>query len=989
MSVIRKIKSLLILMLISYGSSYGFMQDQDNASLQDTIAEETRDTVEIDPVQDLKALFEFEVPKYNRIKSIKNASLITGNSLQQHIKGELAGVYVSESTGEPGTNIQMYIRGLNRPVLSTRDIYGTQPLIVMDGIPLIGEHPFAFDIQNYDIERIGTENNLLANFDIDNIESIRVLKDLSATATYGPLGANGVIEITSKKYDGNGEKSISINSYIGMAQRPSVTTINGAYENAFRRQFYDRYTTNGKFNDDDIYPTYLSDSLNNNYYGPSNWSDSYYQNGLNHGINANIAGGGRRATFQFSLGNVKTTGVADDTQFDKYNARFFLNLRPFKWLNFETLFNASRLGRDRNRNLQNRFAMMGYLPDLGAPLAPNKDIYDQYLQEFDKSFDNNFTNILEGFFRFQFDIGKVKYKTKFAVDYNEGYRDLFYPSTILENSNFASNYYGYNQRLMVDNQLAYDIQNGSNYLYFELGNSLVWDVYKYNYAYAYKGVNDFIKLNLLESNPLSGDYLNPTAFPRQLVYKFLDRTKHNMVNFYGKTSYTYKETYTAALTLRYDGSSNAQPTSRWFFSPVLALGWNAKNNLLKDHANVNAFNIRASAGRVGIYNTFDNYSQGPSYTAQVGYTGNAIVPGYNGFAVLVRPYDVGWVGYDIPWSYSDMANIGFDIGLKNRDLQLSFDAYIRDTKDQLIMLPGKKDYGYQYQYESGMDVRNMGIDLNISGNVIQNKQVTWNSGLTLGINTNKLLALPLGLDQIEVNDRLLKVGERIDAFWVYKNEGIYNTDQEVPSFDGNKLTYNGIILKAGDPIWSDTNKDNQITKEDKVLDGNIIPKLNGSWNNMITYKNFDLNLNFYFNLGRKIINQEMANRFNFIENENSSNINSIKEITYWENRGDYAKYPLYNPWSSVSPYQSGQSLFLEDGSFLKLRTATIGYNFKDVLNNKLGKNGDLYVYLSANNLFTLSNYSGRDPELVNFFGYDRGYSLPIPRTFALGFKLKL
>jgi len=288
-----------------------------------------------------------------------------------------------------------------------------------------------------------------------------------------------------------------------------------------------------------------------------------------------------------------------------------------------------------------------------------------------------------------------------------------------------------------------------------------------------------------------------------------------------------------------------------------------------------------------------------------------------------------------------------------------------------------------------MDVRNMGIDLNISGNVLQSNQVIWNSGLTLGLNTNKLLALPYGLEQIEVNDRLLKVGERIDAFWIYNNEGIYNTDQEVPAFEGNKLTYNGIILKAGDPIWTDTNKDNKITKDDKVLDGNIIPKLSGSWNNMFTYKNFDLNLNFYFNLGRKIINQEMANRFNFIENENSSNINSIKEITYWENRGDYTKYPLYNPWSSVSPYQADQSLFLEDGSFLKLRTASIGYNFKDVLNNKLGKNGDLYVYLSANNLFTVSNYSGRDPELVNYFGYDRGYSQPIPRTFALGFKLKL
>lgn len=994
-SVLRKLKSLLIFSLIAMGclqghASYMVLQvQQDTTNAPSDTVQAGTNGVPPDSLDQMNPLHEIDLPKYNDLHTIRASRMITGNSLQQHVKGELPGVFVSESNGEPGSTIQMFVRGLSKPILSRRDIYSTQPLVVLDGIPLISQHPFAFDIQNYDVERIGTENNLLSNFDIDNIEQIRVLKDLSATAIYGPLAANGVIELTSNRVIGDGDKRISVNSYIGVSQRPNVTTINGAYENAFREQFYDLYTTNGRYNDDDVYPIYLSDSLNRDYYGPSNWSDSYYSTGLNRGINANISGGQPRSTFQFSLGNVRTSGVADETKFDKYNARFFLNLRPFNWLTFETLFNASRINRDRNRNMRNRFAMMGYLPDLSAPLAPNKEVYDKYLEEFDKAFDDNFNNILEGFFRFQVNVGRLKLSSRFAVDYNEGYRDLFYPSTVLENSNFASNYYGYNQRLMTDNRLSYDIDNGKNYLYFELGNNLIWDVYKYNYAYAFKGVNDFIKINLLESNPKHDDYLNPTAFPRQLVYKFLDRTRHNMMNFYGRTSYTYDETYTASLTLRYDGSSNAQPTSRWFFSPVLSLGWNAGKNLFQDNPDIRAFNLRASVGRLGIYNIYDNYSQGPSYTSQVGYTGNATVPGYNGFAVLVRPYDIGWVGYDIPWAYSDQLNLGVDVGLHNRDINVSVDAYIKDTKNQLITLPGKRDYGYSYQYESGMDVRNMGIDVSASGNLVQNDKITWNTGVVLGVNTNELLALPRGLKEVEVNNRLLKVGERVDAFWIYETQGIYQTDQEVPERDGQKLSYNGIVMQAGDPIWRDVNGDHQIDKNDRILKGNILPKLSGSWTNMVSYGNFDLNLNFYFNLGRHIVNQEMANRFNFIENENASNINSIKEITYWEKRGDYSQYPLFNPWSSVSPYQSDQSLFLENGSFVKLRTATLGYNFRDVVGNRLGKHGDLYVYLSANNLFTLSKYSGRDPELVNYLGYDAGYSLPLPRTFALGFKLKL
>src|SRR5690606_32462252 len=168
----------------------------------------------------------------------QNTSKLTespGVGLQQFLKANAPGVYIQESTGEPGALQQMYIRGTAMPLLTKRDIYQTQPLVVLDGIPLISdEHPFAFDIQNYTFNRVGTATNLLSHIDMNNIARVEVLKDLSGAAMYGPMGANGVIVLTSK--NAGNKKRISFNSYVGFAQRPSVTTINGEYENDFRKQ---------------------------------------------------------------------------------------------------------------------------------------------------------------------------------------------------------------------------------------------------------------------------------------------------------------------------------------------------------------------------------------------------------------------------------------------------------------------------------------------------------------------------------------------------------------------------------------------------------------------------------------------------------------------------------------------------------------------------------------------------------------------------------
>src|SRR5690606_36081707 len=226
-------------------------------------------------------------------------------------------------------------------------------------------------------------------------------------------------------------------------------------------------------------------------------------------------------------------------------------------------------------------------------------------------------------------------------------------------------------------------------------------------------------LNLIEADRNKPEFLNPSGFSRELVYKFLDRTQQNLVSFFGRADYSFRDHYSLSVLLRTDGSSNAQPTSRWLFTPGVSFRWDVKNSTMQDADRLSVFNVRIGAARVGRIYAFDNFSQGPQYTADVTYTGNATTPGYNAFAVLSRPYNFGWVGYGIPWAYADQLNVGIDLGAWGGRLNASVDGYIRDDKDQLLGIPSYAEYGYSQSYEHGMAVRNMGVDVALAASILE------------------------------------------------------------------------------------------------------------------------------------------------------------------------------------------------------------------------------------------------------------------------------
>jgi hypothetical protein len=234
-----------------------------------------------------------------------------------------------------------------------------------------------------------------------------------------------------------------------------------------------------------------------------------------------------------------------------------------------------------------------------------------------------------------------------------------------------------------------------------------------------------------------------------------------------------------------------------------------------------------------------------------------------------------------------------------------------------------------------------------------------------------------------IGDRKLQVGQPIDAFWVYQNKGVYTSDAEVPVKDGKPLSINGIAFRAGDPIWVDNDGNNRIDNNDRILTGHAIPPFTGGLTNKFTFGRFDLDFHLFFAVGHSALNLRDQQRYDFVTLDNMQSLQSIREIFFWQNTNQKDDYPIYNPESNVHPYRAEQDIFLEKLSYLKLRSVSWGYLFP--LKNKENR---LYLYLIANNLFSISNFSAGDPELVNFNGTYDGYMLPIPRSVSLGMRFK-
>lgn len=899
------------------------------------------------------------------VTEIKKAPYV---SLQQYLKGNVAGVYVQENNGEPGTIQSMLIRGISTPVFSNKDVEANQPAVYMNGLPLSSRHPFVYDIKQYDVNPLGSANNLFAGIDLNNVKSIEVIKDPVRLAKLGPFAANGVIWIETNDAVNTlkNKEKVSLSATYGIVAPPrEISPVNALYEDSFRQKFYDTYNL---VYDKNSKPAYLNDRTDPNYYGSSNWADKYYNLGQQYNANASLKGGNENASLLFTVSSLRNSGIADSTDFQKHNMNFFVTMQPLKNFWMDAMISGTKTNRNRNRNLRDRYAETEYITDFSYPMAPGESAYNNFLTLDKETDDRNSVDYISGYLKLRYNKRELKTGAELLYDYNVDTRHVFWPSTLMESVSYVSDFTGTNRRVVLRGYARYSFDFGGKQqrLDVQLEGNHYRDLNKYNYTRGFDGTNDKYKTTI------SGGYR---------TYHFVDKEEGALTSSGLSLDYQYKKYLSVSAIAKYDGYSKMQADRRWLFTPAFSANWNIKNQLNIDNNTLSELSIVASWARIGRLIGSDRFAAGSFYTSgNMGWLNQWAIPSANTFATISRPYSSGWGSYGIDWPYSDKLNVGINTSFFNKRLGVKGEFYSNDDKNLLTAFPVAQEYGYSFQYLSGMHVNNSGVDLTLDGDILRNSdKLNWKTSINLNYNKNKLKALPNGQNELVIGDRKLVVGQAIDQFWVYENQGTYKS-----GVDGN-LSMDGVSFQDGDAKWNDINRDNQITADDKVLKGHALPNVTGGMTNYFSYGKFDMSFQLFFALGQSALNRYDSNRYNFSYLDQRNDINAIKEVFFWQQGKERNDYPVYNPSSSIESYRADQDLFLEKASYIKLRSLSLGYKFGEP-NNK--KSHDLYVYLVANNIWTHSNFSGVDPELIDFNGYYRGYAQRIPLTMSMGVRYK-
>lgn len=831
---------------------------------------------------------------------------VTTPTVENMLNGKVSGVYVAPGSGQPGSNGAVQIRG--RATLSG----STSPLWVIDGV-IVGEDP-------------GVLNP-------SDIENMTILKDAASTAIYGSQGANGVIIVTTKM--GKSEK-MKINASVKLGVS---TMTNGKMEVMNGAELYDYYASFP--NQEDIKFSRWNPELRNANF---DWGELASQAGFTQDYNISLSGGNEKMSSYFSLGYYSEEGTVKGYKYDRYSFRYRSNYKPFSWLTIKPNISGSMKNTDDSQyDYTAKYTMFPWDSpyDEDGNLVPDR--YSGWVDSSDLNYLNSISygnhtarKTYEFSGNFDFDIKITDWLTFTSVN-NYRWTGYFQSTYADPRTDSASGVQG-----RVEEEQTNNIQRYTNqYLTF----NKIFGKHSVQALLAYEFMDTSAKvINAKGTGIVSGfEVLDATATPEEVGGNLTEWAKQSV---FAKANYTYDNRYLAEVSLRRDGASNFGDDKKYgnFFS--ISAGWNINREKWFKADWVDVLKLRASYGSVGNI----PYSKYPQYGLY------SVSSNYNGIPAIL----ISQVGNkDLTWEQTYTAGVGIDANFFNNRLRFVFDYYNKYTSNILYQVPVSGLTGITSRWQNVGEMRNSGIEITIGGDIIRTKDWLWSLDLNMGYNKNKLeklygddpnmMIIGGGGNDTSIAgaaEKVLKVGYSTDRYYLRE--------------------WAGVDPKNGAPLWYKNDGSGETTSNyseaKQVMTEATSPKLFGGFNTSLTWKNIDLNASFGFSLGGKIYNYS---RQEYDSDGAYTDRNQMKLIdgwSRWEKEGDIATHPAAS-YGNKSNSNKASTRYLEDGDYLKLRSLSIGYN----LNLSKYYIQNMRIYFTAENVFTLTGFSGIDPEVPAYY----------------------
>ncbi|WP_198034427.1 SusC/RagA family TonB-linked outer membrane protein [Dyadobacter tibetensis] len=900
----------------------------------------------------------------SEIKMDKITEAQVSDSFESLLQGKVAGMNIQLNSGEPGSKPTIIIRGL--AAVSRGDASAvSEPLYVVDGVPIISRTADEFSI---------TSTNVLADLNPSDIEDVVVLKDASAAAIYGSRAANGVILITTKK-GRRGKPQISFNARLGVNYVPQLQDVaGGAKEREQVARLYASYAPYGV-----SMPAMYTDINNPFYNNSSDWQGYLYNTSITQDFNGSIRGAGDFGQYSISMGHMDNKGILFNTGFKRYSTMASTSFNALKnSLVIDNTLAVSRTDQTRNPDgLSANYSTLFPLPNndivKGSEvygIGKNSNVNDRI------RFSSNATlNLFQN----------LTYKTSLSLEYTRSMKDTYSASrrTLRAyNSSGASE----SRNLLFQNTLNYAPKFSEGHsLNFLLGQS------------AEKIETKITQVNSVAASPSLSETVN---WPSGNAIGSSNYTASSILSYFSRVDYSFQQKYMIGGSLRADGSSKFGQANRWGIFPSISAGWNfGKESLFKNLDWFESGKVRASYGISGTTWNNDYLALGIMDGGALDSYNSLLEISYGGISGYSPSWYDGFKNENLTWVKSQMSNIGMDVSLFGNKLEFIVDAYEKVTKGLLLTTSLPTTSGYNEVYRNAANVLNRGLEFTVNTNINSGREFNWNTGLNFALNRNRVIALPDGnADIIKTSTSgqdfgsIVRTGTPLNGFFFYQSQGIYQTESQIPvnpKTGARLLGLQNKKLAVGDRNFRDQNGDYIIDVKDRIYAGDPNPKWTGGWTNDLRYKNFGLNIVSTFVVGRKIVNTALLERLQFGKDfAGARSMPNLDNYSIWEKSGDQAKYPSLNPWNDASQIVSYDSEYVEDGSYFKVKAATLSYNLNNTILDRLGI-GRARIYCTFDNIITFQKYSGPDAELVTIDGFDDSKGYPMRRMMLFGISLGL